>query len=354
MEKVYINSIGSISAQKTFDNNDFLEEITPYEDTVISAIEPNYKDFIPPAAARRMAKGIKMGVVASKIALEEAHLTHIDAIITGTGMGCVRDSEKFVTAILDNNEQFLAPTSFIQSTHNTVAGQIALGIGCKGYNFTYVHSSISFESALIDALMQLECREAENILVGGIDESGEHTIAIHRLIQHIKPEKVHSNRLLHSKTGGAVFGEGANFFVLSNNKQDLSYAQLVGVKTFNTLAKSELVVSLEEFLNENNISVADIDVLIGGNNGDMDYDDYYLELTNGPFKNTQQVYYKHLSGEFNTASAFGFWLGAKILKTQHIPNAIALNTIRVHKIEIVLLYNQYRGKNHSFTLLRQC
>lgn len=354
MEKVYINSIGSISAQKTFDNNDFLEEIITYEDNVIPVIEPNYKDFIPPAAARRMAKGIKMGVVASKIALKEAHLTNIDAIITGTGMGCVRDSEKFVTAILDNKEQFLTPTSFIQSTHNTVAGQIALGIGCKGYNFTYVHSSVSFESALVDAVMQLECREAENILVGGVDESGEHTIAVHQLIQHIKPEKVHSNKLLHSKTRGAVFGEGANFFVLSNNKQDFSYAQLVDVKTFNTLDKSELVASLEEFLNENNISVTDIDVLIGGNNGDIDYDDYYSDLTNGPFKNTQQVYYKHLSGEFNTASAFGFWLGAKMLKTQHTPSAISLNTIRAQKIEIVLLYNQYRGKNHSFTLLRRC
>ncbi|MEZ4969030.1 MAG: beta-ketoacyl synthase N-terminal-like domain-containing protein [Flavobacteriaceae bacterium] len=354
MEKVYINSIGSISAQKTFDNNDFLEEIITYEDNVIPVIEPNYKDFIPPAAARRMAKGIKMGVVASKIALKEAHLTNIDAIITGTGMGCVRDSEKFVTAILDNKEQFLTPTSFIQSTHNTVAGQIALGIGCKGYNFTYVHSSVSFESALVDAVMQLECREAENILVGGVDESGEHTIAVHQLIQHIKPEKVHSNKLLHSKTRGAVFGEGANFFVLSNNKQDFSYAQLVDVKTFNTLDKSELVASLEEFLNENNISVTDIDVLIGGNNGDIDYDDYYSDLTNGPFKNTQQVYYKHLSGEFNTASAFGFWLGAKMLKTQHTPSAISLNTIRAQKIDIVLLYNQYRGKNHSFTLLRRC
>tara|TARA_R110000751_G_scaffold295678_1_gene404351 strand:+ start:16725 stop:17789 length:1065 start_codon:yes stop_codon:yes gene_type:complete len=354
MEKVYINSIGSISAQKTFDNNDFLEEITPYEDTVISAIEPNYKDFIPPAAARRMAKGIKMGVVASKIAMEEADLTDIDAIITGTGMGCVRDSEKFVTAILDNNEQFLTPTSFIQSTHNTVAGQIALGIGCKGYNFTYVHSSISFESALIDALMQLECREAENILVGGVDESGEHTNAIHKLIKHIKPEKVHSNKLLHSNTVGAVFGEGANFFVLSNNKQDSSYAQVLDVKTYNTLAKPELMVALKSFLKENKLSVADIDVLISGNNGDIEYDDYYLELTNGPFKNTQQVYYKHLSGEFNTASAFGFWLGAKILKTRHIPSAIVLNTIRAQKIEIVLLYNQYRGKNHSFTLLRRC
>tara|TARA_R110002111_G_scaffold126221_4_gene190740 strand:+ start:532 stop:1596 length:1065 start_codon:yes stop_codon:yes gene_type:complete len=354
MEEVYINSIGSISAQKTFDNNDFLEEITTYEDNILPVIDPNYKEYIPPAAARRMAKGIKMGVVASKIALEEAGLANVDAIITGTGMGCVRDSEKFVTAILDNNEQFLPPTSFIQSTHNTVAGQIALGIGCKGYNFTYVHSSVSFESALIDAIMQLQLREAENILVGGVDESGEHTNAIHKLIQYIKPEKINTNKLLQSKTGGTVFGEGANFFVLSNIKQDSSYAQVIDVKTFNTMAKSDLVSNLEAYLKGNNLSVADIDVLISGNNGDIDYDSYYADLTNGPFKNTQQVVYKHLSGEFNTASAFGFWLGAKILKSQHIPKAIALNAIKTKGLRIVLLYNQYRGKNHSFTLLRQC
>ena len=354
MEEVYINSIGSISAQKTFDNNDFLEEITTYEDNILPVIDPNYKEYIPPAAARRMAKGIKMGVVASKIALEEAGLANVDAIITGTGMGCVRDSEKFVTAILDNNEQFLTPTSFIQSTHNTVAGQIALGIGCKGYNFTYVHSSVSFESALIDAIMQLQLREAENILVGGVDESGKHTNAIHKLIQHIKPEKINTNKLLQSKTGGTVFGEGANFFVLSNIKQDSSYAQVIDVKTFNTMAKSDLVSNLEAYLKGNNLSVADIDVLISGNNGDIDYDSYYADLNNGPFKNTQQVVYKHLSGEFNTASAFGFWLGAKILKSQHIPKAIALNAIKTKGLRIVLLYNQYRGKNHSFTLLRQC
>lgn len=354
MEKVFINSIGSISAQKTFDNNDFLEEITTYEDNVIPAIEPNYKDFIPPAAARRMAKGIKMGVVAAKIAMEEANLSNVDAIITGTGMGCVRDSEKFVTAILDNQEQFLTPTSFIQSTHNTVAGQIALGIGCKGYNFTYVHSSISFESALIDALMQLQTKEAENILVGGVDESGEHTNAIHKLIQHIKPEKINTNKLLQSNTEGAVFGEGANFFVLSNNKQNSCYAQILGVKTFNTLPISKLTANLEGFLKDNNLSVDDIDVLISGNNGDLNFDNYYLELTQGLFNNTQQVYYKHLSGEFNTASSFGFWLGAKILKTQHIPSEIALNSIKSKGFGTVLLYNQYRGKNHSFTLLRQC
>ena len=144
------------------------------------------KNIIPPAAARRMAKGIKMGVVASKISFKEAGLDNVDAIITGTGMGCVRDSEKFVSAIIDNNEQYLTPTSFIQSTHNTVGGQIALGIGCKGYNFTYVHASNSFESALLDAKFNVRIDEANIILVGGVDELGEHTVNIHRLINHIK------------------------------------------------------------------------------------------------------------------------------------------------------------------------
>ena len=139
MKTVYIHSVASISAQKTFDNNEFLNEFVDYDDNVLNAIDPIYKDFIPPAAARRMAKGIKMSVVAAKIALQEAGLEQIDAIISGTGMGCVRDSEKFVGAIIDNDEQYLTPTSFIQSTHNTVGGQIALELQCKG-EFDLCHS----------------------------------------------------------------------------------------------------------------------------------------------------------------------------------------------------------------------
>src|SRR5690554_3696017 len=212
MKKVYINSVASISPQKTFDNSVFLDEIIEYNDNVITAFDPDYKQYISPAAARRMAKGIKMGVVASKIAMEEAGVETVDAIVTGTGMGCMIDSEKFVSAIIDNNEQYLTPTSFIQSTHNTVAGQIALGIECKGYNFTYVHSAISFESALLDAKMQLENDEATNILVGGVEELGAHTTKVHRTINHIKPHPISISEMLKSKTQGTVFSEGADFF----------------------------------------------------------------------------------------------------------------------------------------------
>lgn len=354
MKKVYIQSVGSISSQKTFDNTEFLDEITDYNDTVISVVNPVYKDYIPPAAARRMAKGIKMGVVASKLALEEAGLENVDAVITGTGMGCVVDSEKFVSAIIDNNEEFLTPTSFIQSTHNTVGGQIALGLGCKGYNFTYVHASTSFESAMLDAKMQLELDEASTILVGGVDELGAHTVKIHRLIDHIKPTEVSPSNLLDSGTKGAVFSEGANFFVLGNAKKDNSYAELVAVETLNDLAKENISNAVQLFLKENNVSIEDIDVLVQGNNGDVDYDGYYNSLSQDLFSKTQQVYYKHLCGEFHTASSFGVWVASKILKNQRVPSIVELNDVKASKLETILLYNQYRGENHSFTLVRKC
>lgn len=354
MKKVYINSIASISAQKTFDNSEFFNEVIDHDAQVINVVNPNYKDYIPPAAARRMAKGIKMGVVASKIAIQESGLENVGAIITGTGMGCVRDSEKFVSAIIDNDEQYLTPTSFIQSTHNTVGGQIALDLQCKGYNFTYVHASNSFESAVLDAKLQLELNEENNILIGGVDELGDHTVTIHKLINHIKPEAVKASELLDSKTEGSVFGEGANFFVLSSEKKETSYAQVLAIKLFNTLSQNDVTVAALQFLEDNNMTYEDIDVLVLGNNGDVHFDRYYNGLGSGIFKNTQQVYYKHLCGEFNTASAFGLWLASKILKTQMLPQIVKLNDLDISNYKTILLYNQYRGENHSFTLLKSC
>ncbi|WP_299529971.1 beta-ketoacyl synthase N-terminal-like domain-containing protein [Ulvibacterium sp.] len=354
MKPVYINSVASISAQSTFDNSVFLEDIAEHTDNVIRAMNPNYKEFIPPAAARRMAKGIKMGVATSKIALKEANLENVDAIITGTGLGCIADSEKFVSKIINDNEEYLTPTSFIQSTHNTVAGQIALGIGCKGYNFTYVHSSISFESALLDAKLQLENDEAQNILVGGVDELADHHIKIHKLVNHIKKDVVNSRDLLESGTKGAVFGEGASFFVLSNEKSETTYAQVLDVTAYNSLPAEELQNGLKSFLHENSLEIEDIDIVVLGNNGDIDYDTYYNLLSQGSLKNTAQVYYKHLCGEFNTASSFGIWMATKMIRTQRIPEAVRLNGIQPSKIGTVLLYNQYRGENHSLVLLRGC
>ena len=354
MKKIYINSLASISPQKTFDNTVFLDEISEYNETVIYALDPDYKQYIPPAAARRMAKGIKMGVAAASIALSEAGLENVDAIITGTGMGCMIDSEKFVGALIDNKEQYLTPTSFIQSTHNTVAGQIALGIQCKAYNFTYVHSSISFESALLDAQMQLESEEANHILVGGVEELGEHTTNVHRVINHIKAEPIKLSNVLTSQTQGAVFSEGANFFVLSNIKNKSCCAELKAVEFFNTLPKEKLSETIVSFLNNNGMNISEVDAVVLGNNGDVEFDHYYHELCRGIFNETQQLYYKHLAGENHTVSAFGLWLASRILKTQKIPQIVKINDIKDSGLNTVLCYNQYRGQDHSLLLLQKC
>ena len=352
MKPCYINGIGCISAQKTIDNSAFLEEIITQNANVLPIVPPNYKDYIDRAASRRMAKGVKMGVVAAAIALKEAGVAQPDAIITGTGMGCVRDSEKFLENILNNDEQHLTPTAFIQSTHNTVGAQIALGLKCSAYNLTYVHGAISFESALIDALLLLEESEKEaTALVGGIEELGDHTIKLHQLIDHIKKETPNTLQLLDTLSKGTIFGEGAQFFLLSNKATESTYAQLRAVEIISHLVQEQLAERLVLFLQKNGLEVRDLDLIILGNNGDIEFDHFYQRLQNGLFKNIGQIYYKHLCGEYNTASAFGLWLAAKILKTQQIPDVLRLNDISKTSYQRVLLYNQYRGKNHGFILL---
>ena len=321
--------------------------------TQLKVVAPDYKAYIPPVAARRMARGIKMSTVSSQTALKEAGLANVDAIIVGTGLGCLDDSVKFIGDIINNDEQFLTPTRFIQSSHNTVAGQIALGLGCKGYNFTYVNSAVSFESSLMDAQMQLEMNEASNILVGGVDELVDHHVRSHQLIQHFKTEPVTAETLFASNTEGSIMSEGSHFFVLSNSKQASTYAELVGVEIYNTLSLLNLTSQIMSFLERHDTTLSAIDLVVLGNNGDTTYDIYYDFLSRGPFEYTPQASFKHLSGEYDTATGFAFWLASKIIKTQTVPDIVKLNSVEKTP-KTVLIYNQYRGQNHSLVLLRKC
>ncbi len=353
MGNYYINGISCISAQESSDNELGLQNFVALTENVVPLQKPDYKKYIKPTMIRRMSVGVKMGVVASSIALQEANVEMPEAIITGSGMGCLRDSEKFLKNIIDNEEQFLTPTAFIQSTHNTVGAQIALGLGCKAYNVTYVHDATSFETSLLDAMMMFEEGE-QNVLVGGVDEIGPYTTDLHKLVGHVKEEETLKNSLLKSKTKGAIYSEGSQFFVLGDKKKDNCYAQLKDVVIYNKLEQNEVAQKLEVFLKDNNLTISDIDVVVLGLNGDVDYDSYYTTLQNTLLANTTQVYYKHFSGEYNTASAFGMWTACTLIKSQKVPKNIQLNEIESGSIKNVVLYNQYRGENHSFVLLKSC
>lgn len=353
MKGCFINGLGCVATQKTDETGQFIEVAINTTDNVLEAIEPSYSGLFPPAAGRRMAKGVKMGIYASTKALEQAGVAVPDAIITGTGMGCLKDSEKFLKAMLANDEQFLTPTNFIQSTHNTVGGQIALGLKCNGYNFTYVNGAVSFETALYDAKLQLESDEENSILIGGVDEMSEHTLELFKIACLIKKEEDKPYEVLHPTSVGIVQGEGAAFFVIESQQKENSYAQVVDVEIRNVLSLDKVEDFILSFLSENKLEVSDIDAILLGNNGDVNYDSFY-ESPKELFNNTQQLYYKHLTGEFNTASSVGLSVASQIIKNQHIEEIFKMNDIQTSGINTVLIYNQYRGIDHSLVLLKRC
>ena len=350
MSAVYINSAACISVQDTLNEN-FLENLNPENSIqVLKAIEPNYKEFIPPAMSRRMSKTVKMSSVASNYALKEAGIENPDAIIVGTGMGCSQDSEKFLKNVIDNNEEFLTPTFFIQSTHNTVSGQIALGLQCHAYNFTYVNTSSSLEFSMLDAKLQINDGEAENVLVGSTDEQTDRTMELYKLNKTIKKEENLPVDYLNSTTEGVIWGEGASFFVLGKDKTENSYAQLKDIQISSRLDLEQTQQFIEDFLAKNNLSKNDIDAVILGFSGDAKSDVYYTKSMD-LFKNSALLYYKHLSGEFNTASGFSTFMACHILKNQEIPEVMIINSVKKEEVKNILLYNHLGGNDHSLVLL---
>ena len=92
---MYINACSTISHQNSFRNENWINELTVLEEGS-ELITPNYKEFIAPSAIRRMSKIIRMGLTCSKDCVEQSGIENPDAIIVGTGLGCLSDTEKFL------------------------------------------------------------------------------------------------------------------------------------------------------------------------------------------------------------------------------------------------------------------
>ncbi|MFH1296138.1 MAG: beta-ketoacyl synthase N-terminal-like domain-containing protein [Bacteroidota bacterium] len=359
-QKAYINSVGCISPQHTIDNRQFLTEPVSVESTRLKAIDLNYKEFVPPEMVRRMGRIIKMGVAAAKICLEYpspsgegSGVGSPDAIITGTGLGCMEDTEKFLGNMIKNNEEFLTPTSFIQSTHNTVSAQIALLIKCHGYNFTYVHRGFSFETAILDSLVRLENNRIKNVLFGAADELTENSFQIQNRMGFWRRQPIDNLKLLEQQERGTIAGEGAAFFLLEKKKKSNSYAVLNDVEMlYRPTTTHEISHYIRLFLERNGLEKNNIDLLLLGRNGDIRFDPIYDDIVAAVFPEVASCGFKQLCGEYMTASSFGVWLASKILKEQRVPDLLLIQK-KPSALKHILLYNHYRGINHTLILMSQ-
>lgn len=349
---IYINGLGNVSPQVTTDNADFLTEPVNKQDTSFACIDPDYKSILQKANLRRMSRLIKFGMYSAQQCLIDSKVENLDAIITGTGLGCLKDTEKFLIDIYGNDEGVLSPTKFMQSTHNTLSGQIALMLNCEQYNFTYVHRGASFESALLDGIMLIE-EEANNILVGGLDELTDTYLAVTKRMKMWRRDAISQLDLFSNKQSGSIAGEGASFFMLSKEQSSTSYAKIKGLKIlFKPKSIETIYGEMQALIQDAGLEMGAIDVVVLGMNGDQEQDKLYDELIERYFQDKQLTAFKHLCGEYKTASAFGLWTAAQMLGKQNIPEVLKLNKSASPILKNVLVYNCYNNSNHSLLLLQ--
>ncbi|MBK7763742.1 MAG: beta-ketoacyl synthase chain length factor [Bacteroidetes bacterium] len=343
---VYIQGIGNISAQ-IFDPRSQDFTLHAGHGNRLICIEPDYKDMIPPMQLRRMSKIVRMGIACAKAAMQDAGIVKPDTISLGTAYGCLADTEFFLQKLITQDESMLTPTAFIQSTHNTVSGQIALLLNCTGHNFTYVHRGHSFETTLQEAFMLTQENVNCNALIGGIDELTNNAFNIISRFGTYKKEDEHFN----NEGKGCIAGEGANLFVVNAKDTKSSYAYCSDIHVCST---ENIAEELDGFLHVNQLQASDIDTCLLGLNGDERYDTIIANNIRN-VKNARTISFKKYCGEYPSSGAFAMALACKLLQSNTTPmNLQDLNApLNDEPAQRVLIYNHYKNQYHSFILLNR-
>ncbi|MBU2913006.1 beta-ketoacyl synthase chain length factor [Reichenbachiella agariperforans] len=293
MRRVFIKSAVSISVLDSFLQED-LSQLSVSPNGAWTLKEPNYRDYVAPAMLRRASKMMKMSLASSQTALEQSGIQSPDSIIVGTGLGGMTDTVKFLEGSIRAEEgSLIAPGAFIQSGHNSVSGQIALLLKNQQYNMTHVQKGLSFEYALLDAMLRV--KEGDDaVLLGAVDEK---IGVLDQLAERMTwPEDMRRQ-----------LSEGCSFFVVEG--EAATGVEIVEVKISKT---EDLLSNLDRLLEPHSLNLTDsVQNFVG-----------YSELPKADLPFAHQVYTDRV-GRYFSSSAFGFHLASDTLKHQGKPGDFA-------------------------------
>lgn len=296
--------------------------------------DPNFREWLNPLESRRMGKLMKRALVTAMKVMKETDISQPEAIITGTGLGCIENTELFLDQLCREGEEMLKPTYFMQSTHNTISSLIAIQGKCHGYNTTYSHKSVSFDSALFDAFVQMRIGDVRTALVTGNDEMTPSYFSILQRTGYV------------GQAGQVTASEASAAMMLTTEKDgalcEIEEARLLyhsgglGDTSFGITTCSE-----------------PIDAVMLGVNGNPANDAFY-EKVRPQFAGVPALHYKHLFGECYTASALGVYAAAHLLKQGEVPAFIRYDGVpEPLKVNRMLFVNHSDGQNISYIVLKK-
>lgn len=324
--RCFVNAAAQVSCQKPL-SDEWMEAPCTYPTPYARAIEPDTKGLILPAEARRMSKILKRTVCTSITALNHSSIREPQAIVTGTGMGCIENSEKFLVDLCTYGENCLKPTLFMQSTHNTISSLVAIILKCHGYNNTYSHKGISFESALLDAWIQMRGGMISNALVGSHDEV---TPFMNLVMRRTHPEYT-------------FVSEASMAAVLTTSPSDQNLCEVAEVRLFHRPRLEDVAEA-----------IGDSPALMLGVNGHELTDTPYLSLLSLLPHSPLLLHYKPLFGDNFSASALGFYAACKLLATGSLPSHMLYRPTEQPLPDEITLLNHCDGTVWSLVRLKRC
>lgn len=339
---LYIHQYRCISPQQTFPETDLSVVLAPV-DGQMKAVEPAYAG-VPATALRRMGKAGRMAAGAAMPVFKE--LPAPDGIIIGTANGGMEESIRFLKQIVEYNEDMLAPGSFVQSTANAIASQLAMSTTNHGYNITHVHRGLAFENALIDAAMRVDEYPSHQYILGGVDEIASFNYIIEKREGWYR-QGTATEDLYNTDAPGSIAGESAAMFLVNASGEGAT-AKLNRIRIFESDDMKATAEALREFLDTAGIVP---DLMLSGENGDNRLTDLYTSWENILPPDTAIARYKHLCGEHPTASGFALWLACHLFSGAPLETHMLKREGERKSLQHIVICNAYQGTQHSFILL---
>lgn len=336
---MYIQAAEQLSIQQPL-SQQWMSEPVLTDHLLTTAMAPNYRDFIDPREARRMGGLIKRALVTTLKVLRDTGIEHPDAFITGTSIGSLVYTERLLDA-LDESEEAISPTYFMQSPHNTVGSALAIFTHSHGYNTTYSHGACSFDWAVMDAWMQMRLGKIHTALVGGYEEMTQNCFELLQKAGYV------------GQPGMVPCAEMSMSMMLNTQCSDNCLCQLSGVAMGNLAYRERMRQQLAQMLEAAHLSTTGVSAVMTGKNGNPDNDACYDGIVDDLLPDAPLLRYKHLFGENYTASAMGVYAAAHCLAQGWIPDCLHDNNrpARCIKPSAILLVNQMDQQEYSLMLL---
>lgn len=192
-------------------------------------------DFISPEEAKRLGRGAQMAIAATKLALEDAHLSLDDSrsrtgICLGTTMADIQALESANKAWVEKGEQRIKQSWILQYPSCSMSAQVARHFGLQGPNFMIPNACAAGNYAIGYAYDLLRLNKADIMLAGGAEPFSRTVFEGFNRILAVAPEKCQP---FDKNRKGMLSGEGAGLLVLERLEDALRrkapiYAEILG------------------------------------------------------------------------------------------------------------------------------